>query len=164
MINFFEVIKRALNGPYYTERDYDLKVMVPKLRELVKKYDIRYDPENPIPNDDKLADDVFQAALELAAATGCYCTDTSRVIHFTKEEILEGLRDAPAAPVFGEGFDRKTMLGREPEYIVRPTAGGPGGCCTGARCRAVTAAARSFWNTRSSGRWAASRRPWRPSS
>lgn len=120
MINFFEVIRRALNGPYYTERDYDLKVMVPKLRELVKKYDIRYDPENPVPNDDKLADDVFQAAVELAAATGCYCTDTSRVIQFTKEEIMEGLRDAPAAPVFGEGFDRKTMLGREPESDVPP--------------------------------------------
>ena len=29
MIDFFEIIKRALEGPYYSERDFDLKVMVP---------------------------------------------------------------------------------------------------------------------------------------
>jgi methylamine---corrinoid protein Co-methyltransferase len=120
MIDFFEVIRRALNGPYYSERDFDMKVVVPKLRQVVKKYDIRFDPQNPIANDDKLADDVFQAALELCEETGCYCTDTSRVIRFTREELLEGLRDAPAAPVFGEGFDRKAMVGRKPESSIPP--------------------------------------------
>ncbi|MGD2148184.1 MAG: monomethylamine:corrinoid methyltransferase, partial [Anaerolineae bacterium] len=103
MVNFFEVIRRALNGPYHSETDFAMKVVVPKLREVVEKYDIRYDAENPVPDDDQLADDVFEAGLELCAATGCYCTSTSRVIQFSKEEILEGLRDAPSAPVFGEG-------------------------------------------------------------
>ncbi len=79
MISFFEVVKRALNGPYYAEQDFAMKVVVPKLREVVAKYDIRYDPENPVPDDDKLADDVFQAGLELYTETGCYYTDTSRV-------------------------------------------------------------------------------------
>jgi methylamine---corrinoid protein Co-methyltransferase len=120
MIPFFEVIKRALNGPYYSEHDFDMKVVVPKLRAIVKKYGIRFDPENPIANDDKLADDVFQAALELCVETGTYCTDTSRVIRFSREELLEGLRDAPAAPVFGEGRDRKAMLGRKPESSLPP--------------------------------------------
>jgi methylamine--corrinoid protein Co-methyltransferase len=120
MIDFFEIIKRALNGPYYSERDFDLKVMVPKLREVVKKYDIRFDPENPVPNDDKLADDVWQAALELCAEVGTYCNDTSRVIQFSADEIREALRDAPVAPVFGEGRDRKALLGREPESDIPP--------------------------------------------
>jgi methylamine--corrinoid protein Co-methyltransferase len=120
MIDFFEIVKRALNGPYYAEKDFDLKVMVPKLRELVKKYDIRYDPDDPIPNDDKLADDVFQAALELVIETGCYCTDTSRVIQFTEQEVMEALRDAPADPVFGEGSDRKAMLARRPDSDIPP--------------------------------------------
>ena len=53
MINFFEIVKRSLNGPYCSEKDFDMKIMVPKIREIVKKYDIRYDPEPPIPNDDK---------------------------------------------------------------------------------------------------------------
>jgi len=120
MLDFFEVIRRALNGPYYSEHDFDMKVVVPKLRQVVKKYGIRWDGQTPIPNDDKLADDVFQAALELCAETGAYCTDTSRVIRFTKEELLEGLRDAPASPVFGEGRDRKTMVGRKPESSIPP--------------------------------------------
>ena len=120
MISFFEVIRRALNGPYYSEQDFAMKVVVPKLREVVKKYDIRYDPENPVPDDDQLADRVFQAGVELCAETGCYCSDTSRVIRFTKEEILEGLRDAPSAPVFGKGADEKAMLARKPESDTPP--------------------------------------------
>ena len=135
MINFFEVIRRSLNGPYYSEKDFAMKVVVPKLREVVEKYDIRYDgfaAENPVPDDDKLADDVFQAGLELTAATGAYCNDTSRVMQFTKEEILEGLRDAPSAPVFGEGADEKVMRARRPESADPPYCflGAGGGIAT----------------------------------
>lgn len=120
MLNFFEIIRRALSGPYYTEEEFDLQVLVPKLREVVKKYDIRYDPANPIPSDDKLADAVFQAALEFYAEVGTYCVDTGRVIRFSRDEILEGVRDAPAAPVFGEGRDKKPMVGRRPESDIPP--------------------------------------------
>jgi len=132
MINFFEIIRRALNGPYYSEKDFAMKAVVPKLREVVKKYDIRYDPETPVPDDDQLADDVFQAGLELCAETGAYCTDTSRVIQFTKEEILEGLRDAPSAPVFGAGADEKAMFARKPESQDPPYCflGAGGGIAT----------------------------------
>jgi len=45
MVSFMEVINRALTGPYFSEKDYNLKVFVPRLRELVKKYEIIYDPE-----------------------------------------------------------------------------------------------------------------------
>ena len=93
MVNFFEIVRRAIEGPYYTEKDFDMKVLVPK---------------------------VFQAGLELHSAVGTYCTDTSRVIQLTEEEILQGLRDAPAAPVFGEGSDRKTLVGRRPESDSPP--------------------------------------------
>ena len=40
MLDFFEIIRRALNGPYYSEQDFDMKVVVPKLRQVVKKYGI----------------------------------------------------------------------------------------------------------------------------
>lgn len=141
MIDFFEITKRALNGPYYTEKDFDMKVLVPKVREVVDKYDLHYDPENPIPDDDQLADDVFQAGLELYSAVGTYCTDTSRVIQLTKEEILEGLRDAPAAPVFGEGSDRGTLVGRRPESDSHP----PGASWARAGPRAATRTSMSDW-------------------
>jgi len=120
MLDYFEIIRRSLNGPYYSEQDFDMKVFVPKLRQVVKKYGLHWDGKTPISNDDQLADNVFQAALELCVDTGTYCTDTSRVIRFTKEELLEGLRDAPSQPVFGEGRDRKTMLARKPESSIPP--------------------------------------------
>ncbi len=120
MIDFFEVIKRALDGPYCSEQDFGFKRMVPKLRELVKKYGIKYDPATPVPADDRLADAVFQAGLELAVAVGCYCKDTSRIIQFSEEEIREALRDAPASAAFGEGRDRKAMVARQPESPDRP--------------------------------------------
>ncbi len=120
MLDFFEVVRRSLNGPYYAEQDFDMKIVVPKLRQLVKKYGIKFDPNNPVCNDDPLADKVFQAALELCAEVGCYCTDTSRVIRFSMEELLEGLRDAPVSPMFGEGRDRKAMLARRPESDLSP--------------------------------------------
>lgn len=120
MLNYFEIIRRALTGPYYTEEEFDLQVLVPKLREVVKKYGIRYDPENPIPSDEKLADDVFRAALEFYTDVGTYCVDTGRVIRFTKEEIQGGLKAAPAAPVFGEGRDEKAMVARKPESNIPP--------------------------------------------
>lgn len=115
MIGFFEVVKRALNGPYYSEKDFDLKVFVPRLRQILAKYDIPNSPTGVLPNDDELADRVFQAGLELCVATGVYCTDTGRLIRFTEEEVHQALRDAPHAPVFGEGSDRKVMIARKPD-------------------------------------------------
>lgn len=120
MIDFFEIIKRALNGPYCAEQDFAMKILVPKLKAVVKKYDIKYDPTTPVPSDDKLADDIFQAGLELCADVGCYCKDTSRIIKFTPEEIAEALRDAPSKPEFGEGADRKVMPVRPPESPEAP--------------------------------------------
>ena len=71
MIDFFEIIKRALNGPYYSEQDFNIKLLVPKVTEVVKEYGIRYDSETPVPDDDQLADDVFQAGLALCEEVGC---------------------------------------------------------------------------------------------
>ena len=56
MIDFFEIIRRALDGPYSAEQDFALKILVPKLRALIRKHNIRYDPATPVPSDDSLAD------------------------------------------------------------------------------------------------------------
>ena len=47
MLSFSEVVYRALNGPICTERDFDLDIFVPNLRKVLKKYDIKYDPQSP---------------------------------------------------------------------------------------------------------------------
>jgi methylamine--corrinoid protein Co-methyltransferase len=118
-ISFIEVLNRSLTGPVSTEREFDYKIGT-KLKELVKKYDIKYDPENPIPFDDSLADDVFKAAVEFYADVGTYCMDTERRITFTEEEIKEGIKNAPNATLFGEGNEAKFFHARKPESIEPP--------------------------------------------
>jgi methylamine--corrinoid protein Co-methyltransferase len=120
MVNFLEIIDRAFEGPFTSENDFDLNIFVPKLRELIKKYEIKYDPENPLSCDDDLADRVFKAGIELFADVGIYCIDTERIIKFTEEEILEGLAEAPCCPVFGEGNDAKALVARKPESDIAP--------------------------------------------
>jgi len=120
MVNFMEVIDRTLKGPFHPEKEFDLKVFVPKLREVIKKYEIKYDPENPIPSDDNLADRVFKAGAELYANVGTYCVDTERIIKFTEEEVEEALVTAPSAPVFGEGKEAKALVARKPESNIPP--------------------------------------------
>ena len=120
MVSFIEIIDRALKGPFCSEKDFDLKVFFPRLREVIKKYEIKYDPENPIPSDNDLADRVFKAGVEFYADVGTYCADTERIIRFTEEEIEEALVTAPSAPVFGEGKEAKALVARKPESDIPP--------------------------------------------
>ncbi|MCP4154258.1 MAG: monomethylamine:corrinoid methyltransferase, partial [bacterium] len=119
MLNFYEVFYRFLEGPHISEMDYDLD-FDQKLRDTVTKYGIKYDPENPIPQDDQMADNVFAAGLEFYEKIGTYCIDTLRVATFTKREILEALAEAPSEPVFGKDKDAKKLTARPPESDLPP--------------------------------------------
>jgi methylamine--corrinoid protein Co-methyltransferase len=120
MISFTEVIDRAMTGPLMPEKEYDLKVFVPKLRQVSKKYEIRYNPDVAVPADDEFADRLFGAGLELYREVGTYCTDTNRIIQFTADEIREGLVTAPVGPIFGEGKDAKPYPSRRPDSDIPP--------------------------------------------
>jgi methylamine--corrinoid protein Co-methyltransferase len=111
MLSFYDVFDRFLEGPHVAEMDFDLGIFH-KLTQTIKKYGIKYDPDNPIPNDDRMADDLFQAGLEFFEKSGVYCVDSQRVVTFTRQEILEALREAPSEPVFGEGQDAKKLIAR----------------------------------------------------
>jgi len=120
MVGFTEVISRAYTGSHYSEKEYNLKIFAPKVKEIVEKYEIKYDPENVVPGDDDLADRVFKGGVELYTHVGTYCTDTGRVIMFTEDEIREALATAPSAPIFGEGKDAKALTARKPESDIPP--------------------------------------------
>lgn len=73
MLNFLDVYERALKGPIMSGKEYDMKLFIPILRQVVKDYAIRYDPENPVPCDDIQADTLYQAAIEFMSRVGVYC-------------------------------------------------------------------------------------------
>jgi methylamine--corrinoid protein Co-methyltransferase len=115
MSNFLDICEKAITGPIMSEKDYDMKVFIPRLNELVGKYGITYDKENPVPCDDKAADNLFRASLEFLELVGIYCQDTNRLITFTKEEILDGIAKARGMCFMGEGKDAKVFGMRKPD-------------------------------------------------
>ena len=113
MVQMLDVMEKALEGRPMSETDYQLRSFAPKVQEVVKKYDIKFDPKNPIPNDGSMADDMFKAAVDLLVDVGAYCTSSARVISYTDKEVRESLRNAPEELWFGEGRDRKKLTGRK---------------------------------------------------
>jgi methylamine--corrinoid protein Co-methyltransferase len=88
-----------------------------KLRELVSKYEIKYNPEELIV-DDATADAVFQAGVELLAEIGLYHMETQRVLKYTEEEILEIANERKADP-------GKVNMGRgDDEILIQYRTGG----------------------------------------
>ena len=68
----------------------------------------------------KLADRFFDAGLELAETLGVFCTDTESIVHFTKKELLNGLKQAPSELHLGYGPDQVILRARTPEDKTRP--------------------------------------------
>jgi methylamine--corrinoid protein Co-methyltransferase len=98
-----------------TERDFELKVFIPRLNAVAREHGIRYDPGTPVPGDDGAADTLYEAAVSFLAQVGVYCQDTNRVIQFTEDEIREAVRTAPGECYVGEGKDSGAFRVRKPE-------------------------------------------------
>jgi len=120
MITFSEIIERALRGPICAERDFELRIFVPNLRKVIEKHKIKYDPNNPVPADDDLADRVWEAGIEFLVETGLYCVDTERRIMFSREEVEGAVTYTPGGRVFGEDKDARTVPLRKPEDETPP--------------------------------------------
>jgi methylamine--corrinoid protein Co-methyltransferase len=130
MLTNLEVYRRATTGEICTEKDFDLKRFVPAVRSLVKKYGIKYDPANPVPADDDLADRIWEAGRELFLQTGVYCVDTERIIQFESVELDQALAHAPRDVVLGSGEYARHIPIRRPESAIPPffalgACGGP---------------------------------------
>jgi len=100
-----DLYDRALSGKRVTEREFDMKLLPAKLRQLIKKYEITYNPEEPVPQDLDMARRVFEAAVELLVEVGVHCRDTQSIITIEEEEIRTALRDAPTRYIIGEGTE-----------------------------------------------------------
>ena len=130
MVQLLDVMEKALNGKPMSETDYQLRLFSPKVMEKVREHKIKFDPDNPIPSDNSMADEVFEAGIELLLDVGAYCTTSGRVISYSEAEIKEQLRNAPSKLHFGEGRDRKALVNRKiedktPPWCLLGAGGGP---------------------------------------
>jgi methylamine--corrinoid protein Co-methyltransferase len=44
----WEILERSQTGPFMDEDDFLPKHFTPTLKKLIKKYEIRYDPQKPL--------------------------------------------------------------------------------------------------------------------
>lgn len=100
------------------------------LRALAAKYEVVYTPESTVISD-KIADGVFNAAVELLATCGIYHMNTMRVIALTEQEIrdtADHYNSNPHVSKFGQGADRIEYTYRKQfEKKLPILAGGPCG-------------------------------------
>jgi methylamine--corrinoid protein Co-methyltransferase len=99
-----EIVRRSEAGPFMREADYD-RVLTQRVRQLVKTYAIKFDPQTPVPSDDEMVSRLFQAAVDLFVDLGAYNQSTERRILFSRDEILEAVAAAPSKVVLGAGKD-----------------------------------------------------------
>jgi len=99
-----EIFQRSRSGPFMKEIEFDLMV-AKRAQELVREYDVKYDPQLLCPADDEMADRVFEAGVQLFLDVGVYHLDTQRVIRFDRGEVMDALRQAPSTLYLGEGKD-----------------------------------------------------------
>ncbi len=116
---FFDTMERLNMGPRVREEAFD-KAILPRVRALAEKYEIKLDPEQIVPSDDAMADRLFAAALEFAVETGLWVLDTQKVVKFTEAEIWERLDNLRTPLWFGYGKDQVCLRPRIPESTVRP--------------------------------------------
>ena len=106
-------------GNEVEEQTFDLDHVYAGLKELTAKYDIRYDPDNPVPSDDALADRVYEAALEFFVRCGIYCKSTSASRGSGRGDV-PGHGRLRGECRFGEGPDAGVMKARRPDAALRP--------------------------------------------
>ncbi len=127
-LSLIDVMRRAETGPICLEKEFDRNKLRIKLQEVIKEYNITYNPDLLIPNDNNLADALFNAALDLYLEIGTYCVSTHRQIKFEETEIKEALQNAAKRVIFGEGSDTREMVPREVEDKTPPLCLTSGGC------------------------------------
>lgn len=114
-----EVFQRSRSGTFMKEVEFDL-MLSRRVKELLLEYNINFDPNNVVPADDDLADRVFQAGLQLFVDVGAYHLNTQRVIRFSRQEVLDALRQAPDTLYLGEGRDMVVARHRGVEDPIPP--------------------------------------------
>jgi len=114
----FDTLERIDQGRRVKEQEFDMAIM-PRVRQLCSRYDIKYDPAHPVPDDDAMADRLFAAALEMAVEAGLWVLDTQKVLKFSEAEIWRRLDNLHTPLVLGYGKDQVLLEPRRPDSSVR---------------------------------------------
>ena len=120
-MKLIDIYRRSTSGEIVDENSYDIDHVYQGILDVTEKYKLKYDPQNPVSNDDGLADRLFEAGMEFFEKTGMYCQDTGKVIKFTREELLEAISEkGHRRCIGGDGESRREWRCRRPDEHSRP--------------------------------------------
>ena len=120
MISYIEILNKSYyEGELVSADDFNMRVWK-VASKIVKEYKIKYDPENIIPCDNTLADDVFNAGLELFLELGVYNISSQRVIRIDESDVKEYLKNVRDEITIGAGKETRILRKREVEDTRPP--------------------------------------------
>lgn len=127
-VDVFELYNRFVSGERMTEETWDYHLIPEAAKSMKERYDIKFDSNKIIPEDQDLIDRLFLAGVDMLITCGLYNVDTGTRMQLTEDELYEGLKMAPCKIVLGEGKDSVTCDIRSGNPINRPVIiGGPTG-------------------------------------
>lgn len=123
-----DILDRAETGKIIDESQWDMFFVPQEIAKIRKEFDINFKDmgDTLVPNDDALADRLFEAGMAMAERIGVYCTSTSRHMTWTRDEIERALMIAPIEITYGNGLDKHTERKRKPEDSIPLTIKGGG--------------------------------------
>lgn len=116
----WEMLDRSRTGRFMDEDDFLPKLFTPTLKKIIRKYEIKYDRQNPCPTDDAMVDRIWQAGWDLFREVGYYNTDSHRIIEVADEEIKEALYLTKDQYWVGSGKDARLWKHRQVEDTEPP--------------------------------------------
>jgi methylamine--corrinoid protein Co-methyltransferase len=126
LTRFLDIIDRTYSGPLVDEEEFDLKIVAQGVKRVLQKYNLKFNRDTIIQQDDALIDRAFEAGLDFLVECGVYNRSTGRLIKFTRAEILDVLEAAPSKVTIGAGQDARLFRTRKLEDPTPPqVSGGP---------------------------------------
>lgn len=125
---FLALCERAHTGVACKKSDFDMERVVEPVMDLVEQYDLGWDRRQLIPTDERLLQNIFDAAISLLEQSGVFNITTNRMMRLSREEIEQGVQNMKRSLVMGEGKDSVTLRVRSVEDAEPPViwAGNPG--------------------------------------
>jgi len=94
--------------------------------ELIEEYGIFFDHENLIPADEHMANNVYEAAIDLLEIAGVYSIDSNKAITISRDEIVRNTQNTRKYLNLGDGIDKYLLSFRDGSSTKLPLImGGP---------------------------------------
>ena len=95
MLSLLDIAERVQEGSKLDEKAWNM-CLFNKMNELVHRHQLTYPNDGCFFNmDDALADRAFHVAVDFLVEIGVYCISTTRVIQFTRGEVLGTINAMP---------------------------------------------------------------------